>query len=73
MDPGTQLYAFDFGVDNREAVPTGAINLDILLSTSSGDPVPASHGLNFTDKMLYIYTSGTTGLPKAVYTVEHND
>ena len=62
-----QFYAFDFGIDNRGAIPIGNINFDILLSTSPSNSVPVSRGLDFADKMLYIYTSGTTGLPKAVY------
>jgi len=70
VDHKTQLYAYDYGKDNRADIPIGTINFDILLRTSPVKPVPVSQGLNFADKMLYIYTSGTTGLPKAVYTIE---
>jgi len=70
VDPATQLYGFDFEIDDRSAVPIGTINFNSLLSTSSVNPVPVPQGLNFADKMLYMYTSGTTGLPKAVYKVE---
>lgn len=71
MNASTQFYAFGFGTDSNNLVGDipiiGALNLDVLLSTSSEKALPKSSGINFGDKMLYIYTSGTTGLPKAVF------
>jgi len=59
------MYALDFG-NKSEKMPSGAMNMDILLKEASSKSLSGPQKSNFNDSVLYIYTSGTTGLPKAV-------